>query len=192
MKHNRKNIPAFLLAGCAAAFVIYILVTGGMKDRTAPVIHVPEGPLEVSVYDGRSTLLQGITAEDDRDGDVTKSLVVESISDIREGTVTVTYAAFDEANNTAKAQRKLQYTDYEGPRIILREPLVFQAGSSFNILDSVGADDPIDGDISHKVKASMVSGDSTMNTAGRYEVEFRVTNSLGYTTREVYTAEVVS
>ena len=45
---------------------------------------------------------------DERDGDVTDSLLIEKISGTGEGTVIVTYVARDEANNVEKVSRTLE------------------------------------------------------------------------------------
>lgn len=58
-------------------------------------------------------LLAGVTATDAEDGDVTASLLVEGISGRNDdGTVQVTYAAFDSNHHVTKATRAVRYTDY--------------------------------------------------------------------------------
>ena len=78
------------------------------EDRTAPVIVFGE---EEPVYrEGmdETELLEGVTARDERDGDVTDSLLIEKISGTGEGSVIVTYVARDEANNVEKVSRTLK------------------------------------------------------------------------------------
>lgn len=78
------------------------------EDRTPPVIAFGE---EAPVYrEGmeEAALLEGVTAMDERDGDVTDSLLIEKISGTGEGTVIVTYVARDEANNVEKVSRTLE------------------------------------------------------------------------------------
>ena len=53
-------------------------------------------------------LLEGVTASDNVDGDVTDSLLIEKISGTGEGSVIVTYVARDGANNVAKVSRVLE------------------------------------------------------------------------------------
>lgn len=77
------------------------------QDRTAPVIAFPE---EIPVYSedmNESLLLAGVSAVDDRDGDVSGSLLIEKIAETSKGDVIVTYAAVDSSNNVAKASRIL-------------------------------------------------------------------------------------
>ncbi|MCD7946043.1 MAG: DUF5011 domain-containing protein [Clostridiales bacterium] len=78
-----------------------------------PVISVPDETLTVSIEDGEDTLLQGVTAQDGRDGDVTSSVLVESISNFYgDEKRLVTFAAFDSDGNVTKATRAIQYSDY--------------------------------------------------------------------------------
>ena len=77
------------------------------EDRTAPVIHMEE--VELEYRDGMSDeeLLEGVTATDETDGDVTGSLVVEKVSEVGNGTVIVTYGVKDASGNVAKTSRVL-------------------------------------------------------------------------------------
>ena len=147
-------------------------------DSSGPVISGGQEDLTVSIYDGDDVLLQGITAQDKKDGDVTDSLIVEKISNFYNGKRTVTYAAFDSDNHISKIQREISYNDYTGPRFELTGSLRFRAGETVNIDKIVEAYDCLDGDISNKVKIRM---DSTINNRviGFYRVDYVVTNSAG-------------
>ncbi len=180
---RRKWTWVLLLIVCAVAFFGYRIWKGKVSDTIPPVISISQDEqlLEVSAYAPREVLLQGVTARDDRDGDVTETLVVEKIDQIREdGTVTVTYAAFDRSGNVTKIQRQVRYTDYVGPRFTLSRSLIFVYPNNFDVMDFVGAEDALDGDISHRVKATSVDG-TAVTTEGVHMVRFRVTNSLGDT-----------
>ena len=52
-------------------------------------------------------LTQGITASDDVDGDVTDTLTVESVYEVDDSHVVVTYVAKDKSNNITKFKRNL-------------------------------------------------------------------------------------
>lgn len=78
------------------------------QDRTAPVISVPETAM---IYDASMTqeeLLEGVTAYDAQEGDVTDRLFLEKISDMADGRVLVTYAASDSSNNISEKSRILE------------------------------------------------------------------------------------
>lgn len=206
-------IPAILFVGSLFVCFVYQTVGSFQADREAPQILIEEGELSISVKDPESALLEGVTAVDAVDGDVTDTIVIESIygistsqeaavSPIRDSFTTlpvnltqidrvkVTYAAFDQAGNVAKAERQICYTDYKSPKITLSAPLVFAYGSGFDVMDCIKAKDVIDGDISHLVKASLVSETSSLSAQGEHEAAFRVTNSLGDTTQLILPVEV--
>ena len=75
------------------------------KDRTPPVISFGDS---TAVYeDGmdESLLLQEVTATDDRDGDVSNSLMVEKVAGTNGKEVIVTFVALDQSNNVGKASK---------------------------------------------------------------------------------------
>ena len=117
---------------------------------------------------------------DVEDGDITPSIVVESVSQfVDEGHCIITYAAFDSDNNVSKITRHLFLTDYVPPRFTIKAPLEFNYSGNFNPLNCVGAYDCVDGDISDRVKMSLVDPNDDITAMGTHEVEFKVTNSMG-------------
>lgn len=193
MRVKGKKSVLFFTALCCIAFAAYFVLSRQAVDHTAPEISFLNEEIEVSVGVTEAELLSGVTARDSRDGDVTGSLVVEGISELaQDHTATVTYAAFDKAGNVAKARRTLRYTDYESPRFSLSTPLVFRGGTSFNVLNYVGAVDVIDGTLDDRVKATLVSRDSSITAEGVHQVEFRVTNSMNDTVYLTVPVEVYS
>lgn len=170
-----------LIVLCLATFFGYRTVKRLSTDTKAPQINITSGVQQVSVQASKDVLLQGVTAKDDTDGDVTASLVVESVRLMdAEGNATVSYAAFDRAGNVAKASRPVQYTDYESPRFSLNGPLAFAQNASVDVLSRIQVTDLLDGDITRRVRATSLAEESVSNL-GTHEVEFRVTNSMGET-----------
>ena len=166
-------ISAAVFAGCR-------IYDGIMTDYTAPVIS-GEGDLQVSVTDPQEKLLEGMKAEDDRDGDVTDSLVVQKISEFNEeGQRTVTYAAVDKSGNVAYYNRTLEYTDYQAPVFALSAPLRFPVGADFNICSGISASSTLDGDLTNNIKYT-IDRAVTNSAAGTYQAEFRVMDSAGKT-----------
>lgn len=179
---RKKNLWLHLtvLIVSILVFIGYIQITTMRTDTDAPVIEMETTEISVSVEDPESALLQGISAYDKQDGDVLHSVIIESIYGMTEDhRATVTYAAFDKAGNVAKAQRQVRYTDYRSPRFSLSATPVFEMGESFDIMEIVGANDVIDGDIQRRVKATIMSKTTTISKEGTHEVQFRVTNSMG-------------
>ena len=192
----RRNVLFILvLVFCIGAFSLYLLIDRQNADRGRPTITVSGEALELSVQDPKEAYLQGVTAFDDKDGDVTASLVV---ADVRlldtDGTIEVTYAAFDQAGNVASATRSAKYVDYVSPRFTANASLTFPLNSGFDLFKILQAQDVLDGDISHRIRVTSL-GEQVITTAGVHQVELRVSNSMGETVRleipvEVYAADL--
>ncbi len=181
-----------LIGLCLLVFFGYCAAAELAVDNEAPQITMDTAQAEISVEDPRTALLQGVSARDARDGDVTASLVVERmqlLSSQGEGTAVV--AAFDSAGNVAKEQRSFRFTDYTPPKFKADGPLAFPYGRSFDILAVIGAEDQLDGDIRHRIRATVTDG-SSLSASGTHEVRFRVTNSLGDTSELTLPVEVYS
>lgn len=192
---KRKRIWLLIIALilCIAGFAAYIVWDRMNTDNTPPQITMDAQEIQVSVVEPTSKLLEGVTAYDDRDGDVTDSIVVESVYGMTsDNRVTVTYSAFDSSNNVTKAQRTVYYTDYKSPHFVLNGPLAFEYESNFDVMDYIGAQDVIDGDIQRRIRATLVSGESSLAHEGIHNVQFRVTNSIGDTKTIVLPVEVYS
>ena len=161
----------------------YDIYAGLQTDNSQPVITMESESLSVSVKDGDSALLEGVTAEDAGDGDLTDKIFIESRRNfIEKGKFNVTYAVSDSDNHVARATREVVYSDYVSPQFELTQALEFpntkSAQEDINIASNLSAHDVIDGDISNKIR---ISGDYTMNshTVGDYPMAFVVMNSLG-------------
>lgn len=183
-------ISLALIVICIGVLFGYRAFARIRADHTPPEIHMEEALLELSALEPRSALLQGVSARDKRDGDVSASLVVESVRLLRsDGTVTVTYAAFDAAGNVAKRSREVRFSDYRSPRFSLSDPLMFSQTSSYDVLSIVGAEDMLDGNISHRIRATVLDEVESGYT-GTHDVQFRVTNSLGETVELILPVEI--
>ena len=90
-------VDALILAGC-----IYLYVN---QDRTAPVISFSNEKIVYTDGMDEEELLNGVSAYDEQDGDVSYSLLIEKVSNTADGQVVVTYAAKDASNNVAKNSR---------------------------------------------------------------------------------------
>lgn len=170
-------VLVFLVVGAA-----YIL-QGATDRKTAadepPVLSCDTEMLELSVRDGSSALLSGVTAADPQDGDLTDRVLVSGVSRlIEDNTAKVTYVVFDSDNNMSTLTRQIRYTDYALPRFSLEAPLIYGAGQSITLLDRLHAWDVLDGDITAAIRTTYTSGD--MN-ADIQSLNVQVTNSMGDT-----------
>ena len=130
-----------------------------MTDHTPPVISGGDEVIQVSVADPQEKLLEGVKAEDSRDGDVTDSLVVQDLSEFDdEGKRTVHYAAVDDSGNVGYYSRVMQYTDYQEPVFALASPLRFPMNGKFNICQGITASSVLDGDLTNKIKYTLDRG----------------------------------
>jgi len=147
-------------------------------DLTVPSIQVDEPLIQISIHDDEDVLLQGVTAFDGKDGDLTDKVFVESISQfVGENTCTVTYAVADGDKHVAKSTRKVQYIDYEKPQFYLKQPMVFSVGDAIDVSKFVGATDCIEGDISDRV--IITATDYQAGTSGVYSLSLQATNTKG-------------
>lgn len=191
----RKNLFTMILyltliLVCSVAFLLFLRGQSLGTDRRPPAITFAEETPELSARDPREALLQGVTATDDRDGDVTDSLVVADIRLLtKDGTARVTYAAFDAAGNVTKASRNVKFTDYRSPRLSLTTGLTFNQNTKFDLFSIVKAEDMLDGDISHRVRIMSLDEDGIAN-AGSHKVQVNVSNSMGETVSLVLPVEV--
>ncbi len=154
-------------------------------DRTIPVIEMSSESISVSVEGGDSAILEGVTALDAKDGDITESLFIESRSKfIEKGRFIVTIVAVDNDNHVVKADREVVYSDYKSPQFSLSGPLKFQTvlenRDDYNLAANLSANDVVDGNISNRIKISSdysIMGNG--NITGEYPMELIVTNSMG-------------
>ncbi len=181
MKKRKIILHILALVVAVASFFLFQAYTRVKTDTVPPKFTVDTAQIELSVSDPESMLLQGISAYDSRDGDVTHTILVESITAINEEHVAiVTYAAFDRSGNVGKIKRNVHYTDYHSPRITLSHPACFIASEAEKLMNYVGAEDVLEGDIGRRVRATIVSNTS-IREEGVHKVRFSVTNSLGDT-----------
>ena len=107
----KKWIAVFLVICIGlGAGVVYMRE---QSDRQAPeIICTDETAAEYNPGMSDAQLLKGIKAIDDKDGDVSDSLTVESVYEVDDSNVVVTYVAKDASNNIAKLKRNMS-TDPE-------------------------------------------------------------------------------
>lgn len=177
--HKLRNFMYFGLVLLIGFLIVVISIITISEDRTSPEISFTDDIITVSVTDDDSILLDGVSANDVNDGNVTSSLVVEKLSDFNsDGTRTITYAASDLSNNVSKATRKVKYTDYKSPEFDLTEDTTFfSSDQNINIAKLLTASDVFDGDVSVFVK--LVDDNIIIGQGGSYYATVMVYNSAG-------------
>lgn len=168
-------------------FLIVLFVFAGMKaynylfvDHASPVLRADADEISISVKDPESVLLNGMSAYDAKDGDLTDQIIVTGVSQlISADTAKVSYMVFDKAGNAASLTRKVRYVDYELPRFRLTTPLIYPVGEVVTLLDRLTASDVLDGDISGSIRVTVQN--LKVDVEGTYSVTVQVSNSLGDT-----------
>ncbi len=172
------RMVVFLLSIVTGIFYFIQFGVYGVKTNgTYPSITSDRKVIEVSIID-KDKLFEGLSAHDDKDGDLTDKILIENVSKFLEkGVCNITYAVCDSDNNVSKLTRKVKYTDYESPRFQIDHEPQFYIGSTINMEDFIKCYCLIDGDISNKIKYDI--GNLTTNVPGVYTVNAKVTNSKG-------------
>lgn len=174
-----KQLLIILLVLLTAGHIVTAVYQGSSDRKIGPVISCPEGTLEISASDPESKLLEGVTASDEQDGDLTGHIILGGISKlITEDTAKVTLLVFDSDDNMGSYTRYIRYTDYRRPRFTLLQPLVFSTTEEVMLLDKIGATDVVDGDLTDAVRVSTLDASSNSQI---YSITVQVTNSLGDT-----------
>ena len=134
-----KKIVAVVGAIDVVLLVVCLVLYLG-KDRKGPEIFFDEErQIEYTEGMDEALLLEGVTAVDEKDGDVSDSLLVEKVAGTNGKEVIVTYVARDGANNVGKASRAFTVvSSYGGGDILPVEEETFETG---DMLGTEGASD---------------------------------------------------
>ena len=168
--------------------IMFVIAVGGYlgynayaeknTDTTYPTIECQSDTLKVSCSATEADLLQGVTAHDEKDGDLTSQILVDSISNfITPGESNIHYVVFDKDNHKATITRKIQYTDYEAPKFELTEPLIYTDKDAITVLDRIKASDKIEGNITSRIKVNNITQSSDIKKEASVNVE--VSNQFG-------------
>ena len=124
-----KKIVAVVGAIDVVLLVVCLVLYLG-KDRKGPEIFFDEKKqIEYAEGMDEALLLEGVTAVDEKDGDVSDSLLVEKVAGTNGKEVIVTYVARDGANNVGKASRAFTVvSSYGGGDILPVEEETFETG----------------------------------------------------------------
>ena len=150
------------------------------KDPTLPTITSDRDVLEIPCEYTQEQLLDGLSALDKEDGDLTNKILVGNMTRfIDKGLCSVTYVVFDSSNQSTSLTRNVRFTDYHSPRFITAKPLVYieKEGNYQKTISQISAEDMLDGDLTK----SIIQGTSDVNytTAGSYHLTLEVSNSYG-------------
>lgn len=173
-----RLIISLLFVAVFAVFSVVFVTEKIKEDKTIPVITIENDMMEVSLKADDKELLQGVTAYDEKDKDLTDKVIVESVSRfIENGVCKVTYAVCDSNNNIATATRKIRYKDYVSPTFQVNESLCYSMYESIDLTDAISATDCIDGNITSNLV--ITSKDYSSAVAGVFTLNVTVSNKNG-------------
>lgn len=183
-----------ILTVVIATFVLVVgvlLRVSSVGEKDAPTITCSVGEvIEAPVAVTDEELCAYVTAYDNKDGDLTSKVTVSRKTFfIEKDTLFVTFAVSDSDNNVTSLKKRLRFTDYKAPEILLNNDFVFPSGYSYDLAYYVKAQDIIDGDITEYVK--LISPEY-VNTVGTYPVNLKVSNSFADTTNITINAIVTN
>ena len=177
-----------LIKGLLVLFLLLtITITIFSKNReektagSAPIISSSLDPLTVSCNYTREDLMEGLTAYDSEDGDLSDSIIPGRLSHFKEkGISEIDYFVYDSDDNCGRYQREVVFLDYRSPEIAISDPLVFYTkdASDSVLMKCLYGNDCLDGDVKHiKVNSSNIN----YAIAGEYTVSVSLINSFGDT-----------
>lgn len=114
----KKWLVALMVIVCLAlgAFTVFLRFS---EDKEAPEIRFQDDEIMFVQGEDDNVLLEGVTAVDNQDGDVTQSLVVEKVCPSEDGnTAIVVYVARDKSNNITKENRIVMYQKNENEEAV--------------------------------------------------------------------------
>ncbi len=143
------------------------IITTEEENATIKFESYPISPNDVKVK---------YTATDNYDGDLTAK-VEKSIVNHNQYFLTVK----DSSGNEAKKEINLIFDDGLRPTLVLSGPttVYFEVGGKYSE-PGYSATDKLDGDLTNKVE---IDGDIDFNKSGTYSIQYKVTDSNGYTTK---------
>ena len=156
------------------------------KDSIPPVISGVKDA--VITTGGEFDPLEGITAKDEKDGEVKVQVMPSKFDHSKPGKYKLTYYAFDKSGNMASYTRLVEVTegasagesksDKVEPELKLYDTsFSFPKGNNINPLSFVKAMDDVDGDLTEKVK--IVGTEPDLSKPGNYDVKVMVADKAG-------------
>lgn len=191
----------------ALAIIVAALFLGGggfflvnkrnNADHIPPEIILENDQIECSITATEEELKTGVTASDNKDGDITDRILIDDIRIRQEEQENdkkifdITYVVFDSNSNMTTASRTLIYNDYVSPHFSIADNLQFASASAVQLYSLISANDCIDGDITNQINIQMGDSFKDAISPGEYDCKLNVTNSVGDTASLPITFDVM-
>ena len=161
------------------------------KDVIPPVITAESQELHVAAGSDPEALMKGLTAKDDRDGDLTEEILIGNISPFEtKGVSTIEYLVFDKSNNVGRFQRTVYFDGYRSPMFELTKPLTFEKNGEILLSDRLFAKDVLEGNITDKIRYT--ASNVIQYEEGTYDLIVEVKNSYGDVVQKTLPINIVS
>ncbi len=182
MRRLKIGIRLIFVTACLV-LAGYLVKTMYLDKNAAPEILCEEEVIEVSVQDEDmdAALKKGLTATDDKDGDITEHIRVASMGRLEEdNSRNVKYIVFDSSNQACVLERTVTYTDYVSPKIYMSKAFRYDVSLVYNtsFANYLTAEDCLDGDLTNQIRVNL-GEDYNASKAGDYAVTIQVNNSAG-------------
>lgn len=111
---KNKLFVTIFMGVVTVALAVLCIVPQALDKSEKPTITVPYDVLVYEQGEDAAVLLQGVSAYDEEDGDISANIRVYDFSPLTDGErAAVTYAVYDSDNNLAKATRVVAYIGNE-------------------------------------------------------------------------------
>ncbi|AQY49935.1 putative peptidoglycan linked protein [Listeria weihenstephanensis FSL R9-0317] len=136
-------------------------------------------------YDPRAD----IAANDAKDGDITSQIEIikNDVDNMKTGVYDVTYKVTNSVGESAT--KTIKVTVLSKPTIEAKNHTIY-VGDSFDPMAEVSAKDAKDGNITDKIE--IVKNDVDTSKPGKYDITYKVTNSIGESTTKTVQVTVLS
>ncbi len=164
------------------------------NDTTEPVITL-KGSTTQNVIVGEAYVEAGATALDNRDGDISDKIIINTarLNTNFGGTYNVTYTVTDSFQNTASVIRTINVIDNNNPPPVINlvgaNPQTIEVNTAYTELGATANDDS-DGNITAQI--SIDSSNVNTGTIGSYSVSYSVTDSALNSVNLTRTVNVVA
>lgn len=152
-----------------------------LNINTVPTINATDKVLTVG---DEFNPLEGVTASDKEDGDLTENIeVIENNVDTKvAGTYSVTYSITDSQGATSSKTIEVMVKPNSNIAPVINgvEDITIKAGDKFNPIRGVTATDEEDGNLTSEIE---VTGTVDTSKPGEYKIVYSVTDSKGKTTK---------
>ncbi|MDD7390514.1 MAG: DUF5011 domain-containing protein [Lachnospiraceae bacterium] len=163
-----------------------------VADRISPEFNGLKTKYVLSESDDAPEYLDGVTAEDEIDGDLTKKISLDA-ADVSYGVVgeyTVVYSVSDHAGNICEKEVPVIIKDSTPPVLSLEKSsfTLTEGDGRPDYLSFISAIDAIDGDVSGGIEVDDSNVD--YDSAGTYTVSCKVTDSSGNASSRKITVKI--